>query len=391
MASLSPAKHREKIRYSTLHGFVDGIFGEDMHAKRVQSLSSATLGVIESCSLAVHLIGQGLAQAHELKQKHCIKQVDRLLSNQKLNVWELFGDWVPYVVGNREEIFVAMDWTDFDSDGHSTIMLSLITGHGRATPLLWSSVEKAGLKDHRNIHEDAVLGRLKETLPPDVRVTLLADRGFCDADLYRHLKKDLGFDYIIRFRENIMIADSKGESWEASMWVPENGRLRTIRGAKVTQKEHALPMAVFVQRKGMKDAWCLASSREDLVGKEIVEWYGRRWGIESSFRDIKDYRFGMGMGEIHTRFCDRRDRLFLVSALAIALLTLLGAAGEAVGLEKNFKANTVKTRTYSLYRQGTLYYAHLPGMPEKDVKAMIEKFYEYLTKQAVFRKILGIL
>ena len=62
--ALSPAKHREKIRYSTLHHFVDGSFGDDMHAKRVQSLSCATLGVIESCSLAVHLIGQGLALIH---------------------------------------------------------------------------------------------------------------------------------------------------------------------------------------------------------------------------------------------------------------------------------------------------------------------------------------
>ena len=388
---MSVLNHREKIRYSTLHDFVDGIFGEDMHAKRVQSLACATLGVIESCSLAVHLIGQGLSQAHELKQKHCIKQVDRLFSNPKLNVWNLFHDWVPYVVGEREEIFVAMDWTDFDSDGHSTIMLSLITGHGRATPLIWSSVEKASLKHHRNMHEDAVLGRLKEALPTDTRVTVLADRGFCDADLYRHLKEDLGFDYIIRFRENITVADSKGETWEAFMWVPTNGRLRTLRHANVTQKGHPLPVAVFVQRKGMKDAWCLASSREDLGGEEIVQWYGRRWGIESSFRDIKNYRFGMGMGDIHTRSCERRDRLFLVSALAIALLTLLGAAGESVGLEKNYKANTAKTRTYSLYRQGSLYYGHLPGMPEKDATSMINNFYELLAQQVVFKKILGII
>jgi hypothetical protein len=29
---------------------------------------------------------------------------------------------------------VALDWTDFDADNQATIMLSLITDHGRATP-----------------------------------------------------------------------------------------------------------------------------------------------------------------------------------------------------------------------------------------------------------------
>jgi hypothetical protein len=49
---------------------------------------------------------------------------------------------VPYVVGPRKRIVVAMDWTDFDSDGQATIMLSLLTRHGRATPLLWLTVDK---------------------------------------------------------------------------------------------------------------------------------------------------------------------------------------------------------------------------------------------------------
>ena len=36
---------------------IDDIFGQDMHAKRVLSLANATLGVIESGSLAIHAIG----------------------------------------------------------------------------------------------------------------------------------------------------------------------------------------------------------------------------------------------------------------------------------------------------------------------------------------------
>jgi hypothetical protein len=39
------------------------------------------------------------------------------------------------VVGARNAIVVELDWTDFDADKQATTMLSLITDHGRATPL----------------------------------------------------------------------------------------------------------------------------------------------------------------------------------------------------------------------------------------------------------------
>jgi hypothetical protein len=266
-----------------------------------------------------------------------------------------------------------------------------VTGHGRATPLIWRSVNKNLLVGERNGHEDAVLERLKETLPEGCRVTVLADRGFCDTKLYQHLKDDLEFDYVIRFRDNIRVEDSQGLANKALQWVEKDGRLKTLKRAKVTGKRVEIPRAVFVRHPGMKEAWCLASSREDWKGQEMVEWYGRRWGIESRFRDIKSYRFGMGMSEIHTESCERRDRLFLVSALAIALLTLLGMAGEAVGLERTIKANTEKRRTYSLFNQGTIYYGLLPGMKEKEANAMIAKFHELLSQQSVFKKTLGIL
>ena len=41
--------------------FLDALFGEDLHAKRVLSLTNATVGVMTSASLAVCTIGHGLA------------------------------------------------------------------------------------------------------------------------------------------------------------------------------------------------------------------------------------------------------------------------------------------------------------------------------------------
>jgi hypothetical protein len=51
---------RQPLSFDGAHGFLDTLFGDDLHAKRVKSLAGATLGVIQSASLAVGMIGQSL-------------------------------------------------------------------------------------------------------------------------------------------------------------------------------------------------------------------------------------------------------------------------------------------------------------------------------------------
>ena len=203
---------RQPLSFDGVHNFLDTLFGDDLHAKRVKSLAGATLGAIQSTSLAVSLIGQGLALARGRLTKHAVKQVDRLLSNRGIDVDALLVHWVPYVVGQRDSITVAMDWTEFDADGQATIMLSLLSRHGRATPLVWLTVDKAALKNRRNGYEYQVLVRLAEILPADVRVRIVADRGFGDHKLYRVLSEELKFDFVIRFRGNIAVTATDGEA-----------------------------------------------------------------------------------------------------------------------------------------------------------------------------------
>ena len=82
-------------------------------------------------------------------------------------------------------------------------MLSLITEHGRATPLVWLTVNKNELKDRRSLYERRVLVRLAEIVPARVGVCIVANRGFGDQKLYRLLTEELQFEYVIRFRGNI--------------------------------------------------------------------------------------------------------------------------------------------------------------------------------------------
>ncbi|MGH8115380.1 MAG: IS4 family transposase [Rhodanobacteraceae bacterium] len=358
--------------------------GEDLHAKRIGSLCDATLGVLRSGSLAVCAIGQGLAAARALNPKHATKQVDRLLSNPNIDVDAILIRWVPYIIGARTSIVVALDWTDFDADNQATIMLSLITDHGRATPLVWLTVDKRTLKHNRSLYEHRVLVRLAALLPAETKVCVVADRGFGDQKLYKVLTEELCFDYVIRFRANIAVTAATGETRTAAAWVGRCGRARMRRGAMVTADRYKVGTVVCVQDPDMKQAWCLAASSTTATAKELTGYYGRRWGIECSLRDTKDLRFGMGMGSMHVKTPERRDRLWLINAFAVVLLTLLGAAGEALGYDRMLKTNTAKRRVHSLFRQGCMLYDLIPTMPEARLCPVMQRFSEMLRDRPLF-------
>ena len=369
---------------------IEQIFEDDLHARRVRSLANGVVGVLDAAALSIHAIGRGYAHAIGGNEKHGVKQTDRLLSNSGLDVWLLFSPWVKFVVGERKEIVIALDWTEFDADDHATLAGYLITSHGRATPMIWMTVRKSTLEGKRNDHEYRVIERLHECLGAGVAITVLADRGFGDQKLYRFLQT-LGWDFIIRFRGAIHVEAADGTRKTASAWVPPNGRATVIRGARVTRTRAEVPAVVVVHAKNMKEAWCLATTLSERKATDIVKLYGRRFTIEETFRDQKNLRFGLGLSATHIGNPDRRDRMLLLAAVAQALLTLLGAAGEECGLDRLMKTNTSKKRTMSLFNQGINLYAAIPNMKPERLELLMNAFDAAVRRHAIFREIFGVI
>lgn len=387
---MASSRSAPKIAPDRVHDFLSELFAESMHARRVLSLGNAVVGAIHAAALGVHAIGKALAASSSLEPKHAIKQVDRLLSNMNLSVWELFPLWVKFLLSQREEVVVALDWTDFDADGHSMLALNMITSHGRATPLMWKTHQKSKLRQHRNDHEDNLLEYFRDIVPADVRITVLADRAFGDQALYKSLS-GANIDFVIRFRSRIHVTDRNGNTMPAAQLVPASGRAKKYEQVSVTEERTPVAAVVCVCAKNMKEPWCIATSRAALNASQIVALYSRRFTIEESFRDTKDPRFGMGLSATHVSLTDRRDRLMLIGALAQALLTLLGAASEEVGLDRKLKANTVKHRTVSLFNQGWYWYQAIPNMREEWLRPLMEAFGRIVRAQAVCREIFGVI
>jgi hypothetical protein len=116
--------------------YVEEIIGESFHAKQVESIATAAVGVIKAVDVKIHTIGHGLAAAFDKESKHAIKQIDRYLSNELINPDDFFERWIAYQIGGLHDIVVAIDWTEFDQDQQATVTIHMIRRHARAMPLV---------------------------------------------------------------------------------------------------------------------------------------------------------------------------------------------------------------------------------------------------------------
>jgi hypothetical protein len=164
-----------------------------------------------------------------------------------------------------------------------------------------------------------------------------------------------------------------------------------LRDAEISAARQKVGAVVCVKAADMKEAWHLAASDGSLSAPQIIKLYSKRWTIEPSFRDSKDLRFGMGMKALRIEDPQRRDRLLLLNAFAIVLLTILGAAGESLGMDRQLRTSTAKRRVHSLFRQGCLLYDLIPNMPEERLRPLIEKYQDLLGQNATFAEAFGVI
>src|SRR2546429_71980 len=91
-------------------------------------------------------------------------------------------------------------------------------------------------------------------------------------------------------RRVVYVESADGERRKAKDWLGAGGRLRVLRGARVTAEGQPVPMVVCVQQQQMQEPWLLASSRSDRTGTAIKHLYSKRFTVEETFRDVKNPR-----------------------------------------------------------------------------------------------------
>jgi hypothetical protein len=188
--------------------------------------------------------------------------------------------------------------------GRSFTLAQVVLEHGSAM---------VGFEQYR-----PVLERAQQVLPPEVQVTLLADRGFEHGDLMRWLNTQQ-WDWAIRVKSDLLVTtpDDRTQSVESLFPPPEQAYL--VGPVRVLGDVDAHLATANVP--GAQDTWAVLSSQT--ASLQTFALYGQRFGgIEPHYKDYKSAAFDVLDSGL--RDAQALTRLFMLLDCAYLIALILG-------------------------------------------------------------------
>ncbi|WP_070796018.1 IS4 family transposase [Thalassotalea crassostreae] len=342
-----------------------------MHKVRRNSLKCLITSLIRGADLSVTNLGRNILS--ETSEKHQIKRSDILCSNVHLHaeIPSIYETLTRKLVGTQKHPVILVDWSDLDARQENFLIRAAIAVNGRSLTL-YEEVHPQSSKEKPKVHKDFMMV-LKNMLPSTCRPIIVTDAGFRTP--WFNMIQSLNWDYVGRMRNRTFCKQDKD-------WLPVKAlyKLATTRPKSLGRFDVArcnpitCNFVIFKSRnKGRKDLvakgnrrrrsgkskanakrerepWLLTTSlcsKQLGFAKKVVKIYTTRMQIEESFRDVKT---GLNMN-----VCNSRKRLRILVLLVIALiaqyiLMLIGMALVIQGKNRQYQANSVKSRAVLSYQ-----------------------------------------
>jgi hypothetical protein len=235
---------------------------------------------------------------------------------------------------------VSFDWTDIKS--FQTLMASAVF-KGRSIPICWASCNQHVYDGHRsrNAFEESLLLLLRSMIPPQVKVILLADRGFGRTELARFCQNHR-FSYVIRIQPNVHVNSA---SYHGKLLdYPVHKGICKLLSSVAYRSHHSVRQNIVIRwvrdlPQKRDECWFLMT---DLHAgpAQISQLYGQRMTIEELFRDHKNKRNGWSLRDTRLTRPERLDRMLLILAIAYLLLCGVGLVALQTGTPGDWSAST---------------------------------------------------
>ena len=363
-----------ELLHSHLSEYCPGI-----HAKRLQAVMDVAIGLQHSQELSISAIGRYLQS--DIRVKHRIKRVDRLLGNKHLyselaDIYTGLSHYVFNYIAQEKYSPIVVDLC-YLKDNHDIQMLSAeVTSQGRTIPLYR---EVFGLNKLKG-REQVFLSKLARCIPEGRDALIIMDAGFGEA--WFEAIESRSWHWLVRARGGKYIKLSESHGWQeaSELFKEANSRAKSYDNAFIT-KNHCRPCRV-IMKKGLsinnrkkplrlprnynaangnysrmaKEPWVLATNLPKAYpATKVLNAYKKRMQIEESFRDLKSTRYGLGGRTIQTRCIYRWGISLLLAAIVQITLWIIGVIGHSQGFQRKFQSNTVgDKKVFSYFYLGQL-------------------------------------
>lgn len=341
-----------------------------IHAKRLSALLDAVEALLVGKKLSLSHLARNLQKP--IKERHCIRKMDRLLSNKHLHgeIKASYHAHCVWLINKIKKPIISIDWaaTDKRKDWHILRATLNIEGRGH---VLYQEVHFYHHSNSRDI-QNRFLDKLKSILPAGCKPVIVADAGF-QFPWFKKLSQ-IGFDFVGRVRNKCRYRNLADELWSKNcldLYEMATGKAKYIGSYQFTMAWKFTCNVVLYKKmkKGRKcinrsgnrtnnnasnrcarretDPWLLVTSLDigkDVSAEKIVSIYKKRMQIEEDFRDLKSHKYGFALRYSMSNNAKRLEVLLLIAALACLICWLISLSAKKRNKHLDYQSNTIKNR-----------------------------------------------
>jgi len=249
-----------------------------------------------------------------------VRRFARWLNNLRIEAHQLYGPLIQQalVEWGDSRLYLALD-TSTISGAYCLVRISVIY-RGRAVPLVWRVLERESTSVAYELYKD-LLDQAARLLPLHCEVVLLADRGFADIRLMRHLKR-LGWHWRIRIKKNFWVYRHGQRRLKVGSIPLARGQAQFWQEVFITEQRYGPVHLALARPGGSRESWYVVS--DELTGLATFNEYGLRFDIEENFLDDKSNGFQLESSLV--RSAEALTRLCFVLAMTTLYLVCQGTA-----------------------------------------------------------------
>jgi hypothetical protein len=287
-------------------------------SRRVANLVWAIIGLCLTHTIRLEAWSEILESRAQYAASR-VRRFARFLHNRAIDPQEWYKPMIQSVLKDwpaNSKLSIALDTTALTP--FALIRVSLIY-RGRAIPLAWRAIVHASTKVSFADYQP-VLDQAFALLPEGMIVTLLADRGFVQEELFHYVRSH-HWHIRLRLTSNALVHLPKQKPCQVKELSPPVGHAYFFHHVAILGTEIGpLYLALACPEEQPDDPWYIVSDEPTDV--KTFDEYGLRFDIEETFLDEKSGGFQLESSELATT--DAIERLVLILAIATIYFTSIG-------------------------------------------------------------------